>query len=210
VPEARVIFAVAAERDDVLIWERLRGLGDELFAAGPIAIKVGYFGREVVPPCRPFVSTRWATDVSDLHSLVDHARAHCVCGCFVSTGDILAMAAREAKQGPLQAVVIIGDHFWGNRDEALAHAEQLRAAGTRLFLFRQRLQGTRLDDVFETLAQITNGVYYEFNPAIERVAERLPRFFEAVAHYAIADHSSGPDALREVRALVASTASGGG
>jgi hypothetical protein len=79
VPEARVIFAVAAESDDSLIWERLRNLGDELFATGPISIKVGYFGREVVPPVRPFMSTRWATDAGDLRSLVTHARAHCVC-----------------------------------------------------------------------------------------------------------------------------------
>jgi hypothetical protein len=123
---------------------------------------------------------------------MDHARAHCVCGCFVNTGDILAEAAREAQQRPLQAVVIIGDHFSGNRDETLAQAEQLRAAGTRLFLFRQRAQGAPPDDVFETLAKATNGVYYEFNPAVERIAERLPRFFEAVAHYAI----GGPAALR--------------
>jgi hypothetical protein len=88
--------------------------------------------------------------------------------------------------------VIIGDHFWGNRDEALAHAEQLRAAGARLFMFRQRSQGSHLDLVFETLAKTTNGAYYEFNPAVERIAERLPRFFEAVAHYAI----GGPAALR--------------
>jgi hypothetical protein len=189
------MFAVAAEHDDGLIWERLRGLGDELFMAGPIAVKVGYFGREVVPPVRPFVSTRWATDAGALRSLIDHARAHCVCGCFINTSDILAEAVRETKQGSLQAVVIIGDHFGGNQKEALAHAEQLRAAGTRLFLFRQSdayRGGASFDGTFEALAKATNGVYYGFNPAVERVSERLPRFFEAVAHYAI----GGPAALR--------------
>jgi hypothetical protein len=197
--EARVLFAVAAEHDDGLIWDRLNGLGTELFAAGPIAIKVAYFGREIVPPSRPFISTRWATGADDLQSLLDHARTQCVCGCFIDTGDILAEAVKEARRSPLQAVVIIGDHFSGNRKEALAHAEQLRSAGTRLFMFRQCNQKAHPDDVFEALAKMTSGVYYQFNPQVERIAERLPRFFEAVTHYAI----GGPAALRELTDEVA-------
>ena len=66
--EARVIFAVAAEADDALIWDRLRGIQTEVFAAGPINIKVAYFGREVAPPNRPFISTRWAADADDLQA----------------------------------------------------------------------------------------------------------------------------------------------
>jgi hypothetical protein len=190
--EARVIFAVATEADDTLIWDRLRGIQTQLFAAGPISIKVAYFGREVAPPNRPFISTRWAADADDLQALMDHARTRCVCGCFVNIDDILAEAVREARQGPVQAVVIIGDNFHGSREEALAHAEQLRAARTRLFLFRQGSQRAFPGDVFRTLAEMTNGAYYEFNPSIERVAERLPRLFEAVTHCAI----GGPVALK--------------
>jgi hypothetical protein len=190
--EARVIFAVAAEDDDHLIWDRLRGVQNELFAAGPISIKVAYFGQEVAPPNRPFISTRWAADADDLQALMVHARARCACGCYVNIGDILAEAVREARHGPVQAVVIIGDNFHGSRKEALAHAEQLRAAGTRLFLFRQCSQKAFPSDVFRTLAEMTNGAYVEFNPSIERVAERLPRLFEAVTHCAI----GGPAALR--------------
>jgi hypothetical protein len=40
-------------------------------------------------------------------------------------------------------------------------------------------------DVFRTLAETTDGAYFEFNPAVERIAERLPRLLEAVTHYAI-------------------------
>jgi hypothetical protein len=39
---------------------------------------------------------------------------------------------------------------------------------------------------------MTKGAYYEFNPSIERVAERLPRLFETVIHCAI----GGPAALK--------------
>jgi hypothetical protein len=190
--KARVIFAVAAQADDALIWDRLRGIQTEVFAAGQINVKVAYFGREVAPPNRPFISTRWAADADDLQALMDRARARCICGCYVNIDDILAEAVREARNGPVQAVVIIGDNFHGSREEALAHAEQLRAAGTRLFLFRQSSQRAFPDDVFRTLAEMTNGAYYEFNPSIERVAERLPRLFETVIHYAI----GGPAALK--------------
>ena len=40
--QARVIVAVAAEVDDKSIWSRLKML-PELFAAGPVAIRVGLF-----------------------------------------------------------------------------------------------------------------------------------------------------------------------
>jgi hypothetical protein len=190
--ETRVMFAVAVEADDDLIWDRLSGIQTELFAAGPINIKIAYFGREVAPPNRPFISTRWAADADDLQALMDHARTRCVCGCYVNIDDILAEAVREARRGPVQAVVIIGDNFHGSREEVLAHAEQLRAAGTRLFLFRQSSQRAFPGDVFRTLAEMTNGAYYEFNPSIERVAERLPRLFETVIHCAI----GGPAALK--------------
>jgi hypothetical protein len=32
---------------------------------------------------------------------------------------------------------------------------------------------------------VTGGAYLQFNPHIERVAERLPRMFEAVTHFAM-------------------------
>jgi hypothetical protein len=137
------------------------------------------------------MSTRWATDPDDMRALLDHARSRCICGCYVNIDDILGQALRETQQGSVQAVVIIGDHFHGNRDDAFAYARQLRAAGTRLFLFQQSSQGSAHDNVFKTLAERTGGTFFEFNPAVERIAERLPRLLGAVTHYAI----GGTDAL---------------
>ena len=133
---ARVIVAVAAEAEDEFIWSRLKML-PELFAAGPVAIRVGFFGAEGARSSRPFMVSRWTTDADDLADLLEKARTRCVCGCFVQVGDILEQALRETQQGPLQAVVIIGDSFYGDLDAAIATAKQLRAAGTRLFLFQQ-------------------------------------------------------------------------
>ena len=54
---ARVLFAVAAEGDDEYIWSRLKML-PELFAAGPVAIRVGFFGAEGTRSSRPFMVSR--------------------------------------------------------------------------------------------------------------------------------------------------------
>jgi hypothetical protein len=162
-----------------------------MVAAGPVSIKFAFFGREGALQSRPFISTRWATDPGDMQALMDHARDSCVCGCYINIGDILAEAVRETQQGPVQAVVIIGDHFHGSRDDAFVHAKRLHASGTRLFLFQQGSQKSAHSDVFRTLAETTDGAYFEFNPAVERIAERLPRLLEAVTHYA----TGGTDAL---------------
>jgi hypothetical protein len=189
--EARVILALAAEADDDFIWARLGDIQSNMFAAGPVSIKFAYFASEGSLERRPFMSTRWATHAGDMQALMDHARDRCVCGCYVHIDDVLVEALKETEQGSIQAVVIIGDHFRGNRDDALVHAKRLRAVGTRLFLFQHRSPRSVHDDVFKALAETTHGAYFEINPAVERIAERLPRLLEAVAHYAI----GGTDAL---------------
>lgn len=181
----RMILALAAEADDDLIWDRLRTLQPEMFAAGPVSVKFAYFGAEgALDTARPFVATRWAKDADDMVDLVDHARERCVCGCYIQVGDILDQALQETRESPVQAVVIVGDHFHGDLDKAIAAAKQLRAAGTRLFLFQQgRSEST--ERAFRALAETTGGAYFQFNPSVERLAKRLPGLLEEVAHFAV-------------------------
>ena len=95
--------------------------------------------------------------------IMDRGRASCVCGCYVQIGDILEQALRETREGPVQAVVIIGDRFHGDLDDAVATAKQLRAAGTRLFLFQQG-RSDPAERAFRILAEVTGGAYFPFNP----------------------------------------------
>ena len=183
--DARVILALAAEADDEFIWDRLKDIQVEMFAAGPVQIKFAYFGREGALQTRPCITTRWITDADDMREIMDRGRAGCVCGCFVDVADILAQALQEAQRGPVQAVVIVGDHFHGNFDRAVATAKQLRKAGVRLFLFQQATDGSACPQAFKELAEATGGAFFQFNPHVERVAERLPGFLEAVTHFAI-------------------------
>jgi hypothetical protein len=184
--EPRIILALATEADDrSATWDQLRTIQTEMFAAGPVAVKFAYFGREGArQTSRPYISTRWAADADDLGALMDHARAGCVCGCYCQVSDILEQVLRETRQGPVQAVVIVGDNFTGDLDAATVIAKELRAAGTRLFLFQQGISG-RTEDAFKALAEITGGAFFQFNPHVERVAKRLPAMLEAVTQFAI-------------------------
>jgi hypothetical protein len=185
---SRIILAVANQADDNFVWDQLRTLQADMFAAGPVAIKVAYFGREgPVMTSRPFISTRWASDSADMVELLDRARAGCVCGCYTSIADILAAALGEAEQAPVEAIVIVGDCFHGDQTAAIANARKLRAAGSRLFFFQQSRSrhASRTESVFKALATESGGAYFQFNPAVERAAGRLPLLFEAISHCAL-------------------------
>ena len=181
---ARVILALAAEADDEFIWNHLKVIQAEMFGAGPVRIKFAYYGAEDGRQIRPFITTQWIVDPDDMAEVMERGRAHCVCGCFIDVGDILAAALKESQEGPLQAVIIIGDHFDGDLNAAIARAKQLRAAGTRLFLFQQG-RSKETEEAFRILAEHTSGAYFKFQPTIERIAEQLPRLLEAVTHFAI-------------------------
>jgi hypothetical protein len=171
---ARVILALAAEADDEFIWNHLKIIQAEMFGAGPVSIKFAYYGAEDGRQIRPFITTQWIVDPDDMAEVMERGRAHCVCGCFIDVGDILAAGLKENQDGPVQAVIIIGDHFHGDLDAAIARAKQLRAAGTRMFLFQQG-RSSETEATFRTLAERTTGAYFKFQPTIERIAETLPR-----------------------------------
>jgi hypothetical protein len=181
--QPRMILALAHEADDEFIWNRIKTLESQIFA-GPVSVKLAFFGRETASQTRrPCITTNWVTDAADWADLVDRGRAGCICGCFIQTGDILEQALRETQQAPVQAVVIVSDSFHGNLDAAVATAKQLRAAGTRVFLFQQGRSGAT-EHAFRILAEVTGGAYHRFNPHVERVAERLPEMLEVVSHFA--------------------------
>src|ERR1700738_4464314 len=193
--QPRVILALAPEQDHRFIWEHVRTIQAEMFAAGPVQIKFAYFGREghgMV--ARPYVATEWVTNADDMVDIMDEGRAACVCGCALPIFDILEHALQEVRQGTaVQAVIIVGDHFYGNINKALATAKQLRAAGTRLVFFKQQggIGRNIPDHVCKTLADTTDGAHFQFNPKVERVAERLPGLLQAVSHLAIGGGGGG-------------------
>jgi hypothetical protein len=141
---------------------------------------------------RRYKDTLWAKRVGKASELMDKARARCVCGCYLNIDDIFVEALKETRQAPVQAVIVLGDMFHGDLDEAMAHAKKLSAAGTRLFLFQQaNSHSSYSEGTFQSLAEQNGGAFFKFNPAVERVAEKLPSLLHAVTRFAI----GGMDAL---------------
>jgi hypothetical protein len=181
--QPRVILALATENPSDAIWDRIRMLADEIFA-GPVAVKFAYYGREGAGATRrPCIATDWITVADDWTDIVDQGRVDCVCGCFMQTDDFLIQALRETRQTPVQAVVILGG-FHGKLDTAVATAKLLRAAGTRVFCFQQD-RSSPTERAFRALAEVGGGAFYQINPHVDLIAQRLPKMMETITDYAV-------------------------
>src|SRR4029077_4671760 len=107
-------------------------------AGSGLGMKFAFFGADKADGgrrCR--VTTRWITDPHDLAGAM--GRAECNCGCYVNIRDVLAQAVKENEGRALRAVIIVGDSFHDDPDgldEAAICANQLRRAGTRVFLMQ--------------------------------------------------------------------------
>ena len=107
-----------------------------------LEIKFAFYGPDDaagVRRCR--ITTRWISDPADMAGTID--RAECDCGCYIHIRSVLAQAVKEAtkeaKDRPLRAVIIVGDAFHDKQDgldEAAISANELRRAGTRVFLIQ--------------------------------------------------------------------------
>jgi hypothetical protein len=191
----RVIVAHGIEYHDEFVWEQLKTLQADMLAAGDIELKFAYYGVEDERMVRPLITTNWITDPDDVADIMDRGRDGCMCGCYTPIADILEHALQEAPK----ALVIFGDSFFGDRDKVMGLARQLRAIGTRVFLFQQG-QLPQTQGVYRQLAEITGGAHIRFNVLAERVEERLPEMFAAITSYVL----DGPSAL-EARADEAAT-----
>jgi hypothetical protein len=181
----RVILALANHAQTV-VWDRAKVLQRAIFkaAAGSgLEMKLGLYGTDNAAGMRRCrITTRWITNPDDMAGVMD--RAECSCGCFVNIRDVLAQAVKEGEERPLRAVIIVGDAFHDDPDgldEAAISANQLRRAGTQVFLLQlgdDLITARRL----QYLARVSGGTYFRFDP---RTQERqFSEMWEAVSVYA--------------------------
>ena len=78
---------------------------------------------------RPLITTDWIEDAGTMADVMDRGRAGCVCGCYTPIGDILAYAHTKEHQKLSSSLAT----FYGDLDQVMTTAKQLRAVGTRLF-----------------------------------------------------------------------------
>jgi hypothetical protein len=175
-------------------WDRAKVLQRQLFAAASgngLEMKFAFYGEDDadrVRRCR--ITARWINDPDDMAAVID--RAECSCGCYVNIRDVLAQATREAEDRPLRAVIIVGDAFHDDQDgldEAAISANQLRRAGTRVFLI-QLGDDPNTARRLQYLAGVSGGAYFRFDP---RTQERqFSEMFEVVSAYT----TGGEEAVR--------------
>jgi hypothetical protein len=175
-------------------WDRAKALQDQMFTAAAgsgLEMKFGFYGPDDakgVRRCR--ITTRWITNPDDMAAVID--RAECSCGCYVNIRDVLAQAVKEAKDRPLRAVIIVGDAFHDNQDgldEAAISANQLRRAGTRVFLL-QLGENPDTTHRLQYLARVSGGTYFRFDPRTQD--QQFSEMFEAVSAYT----AGGEEAVR--------------
>ena len=101
---------------------------------------------------------------------------------------MLEQALKETQERSLQAIVIIGDAFHDELDEAAILATKLRRAGTKLFMFQEG-HSPITKHGFKVLAELSGGAYFQFEPSTK---QRLPEILRAVSHFA----TGGKEALK--------------
>jgi hypothetical protein len=181
----RVIFALANHAHSGG-WDRAKVLQREMFqaAAGSgLAMKFAFYGPDDAVGVRHSrITTRWITDAEDMAGVID--RAECNCGCYVHIRDVLARAVKENEERPIRAVVIVGDVFHDDQDslyKAAISANQLRRAGTRLFLIQQGDDPVTASKL-EYLAKVSGSAYFRFDPKTqERQFSEMLRVMSAYA-----------------------------
>jgi hypothetical protein len=159
-------------------------------------MKFAFYGpddKAGVRPCR--ITTRWISDPADMASTID--KAECDCGCYVYIRSVLAQAVKEGEDRAspstvLRAVIIVGDVFHDKQDgldEAAISANQLRRAGTRVFLIQLGDDPTTARRL-QYLARVSGATYFQFDPRTQD--QQFAEMFEAVSAYT----AGGEEAVR--------------
>ncbi len=185
----RVILALANYGHRRGGWDYAKVLQREMFeaAGGNLEMKFGFYAQENnagVRKCR--ITTRWISDADDMGNVM--GRAECNCGCYVNVRDVLGQAVKENEDRPVQAMVLIVDSIHDGAypgapslDEAAILANQLRRAGTKLFLIQEGADPHTAHNL-KYLAKVSGAVYFQFDP---RTQERqLAEMVEMVSVFA--------------------------
>jgi hypothetical protein len=176
--------------------DRAEAVQRQLFAAAAgsgLELKFAFYDVEdsntLVRPCK--ITKRWITGPDDMTAVIGRTRCDCG-GCFVYIRSVLSQAAKEAEDRPLRAVIIVADAFHDNQnnlDEAAICANQLRRAGTRVFLIQL---GADPDTArrLQYLARVSDGAYFRFDPRTQE--QQFAEMFEAVSVFT----AGGEEAVR--------------
>jgi hypothetical protein len=174
-------------------WDYAKDLQSRMFEAanGNLEMKFGFWGPEgAVDHIRKYrITTNWISNADEMGGIM--GRSQCECGCYVHIENCLRNAVEQNRERPVRAVIIIGDTFHDHvnqeqLDEAAMYANQLRRAGTKVFLIHRPFDPSKnADDVasernLKYIAKLSGAAYFEVGQKPQLFAEIL----EAVSAFA--------------------------
>ena len=189
---SHVLFAVANHARGPG-WDRAKALARQMFdAAVGLKMKFAFWGRDNAAGVRRFrITKRWIPDPDEMAGLMDNAE--CNCGCYVHIRSVADQAVKENEAQRMRAVVIAGDAFHDDEDslaEAAICVNQLRRAGTKVFLF-QLSNDPATAHKLKYLARVSGAIHLPFDP---RTQERqFLEMWRAVSAYA----AGGEEAVKK-------------
>ena len=185
--QGRLIFALDATMSRQATWDRAQHIQSEMFqVAGAISgleVKLVYF--RGFGECR---ASRWVDRAEDLAGVM--RRITCQ-GGRTQIGKVLSSALKEARAGPVSALVYVGDCMEEDVDGLCARAGELGLHKVPVFLFQEGADPDA-SRAFAEIARLSGGVHCSFSSG---AAERLAELLRAVAAYA----AGGRDALERLQ-----------
>jgi hypothetical protein len=166
-------------------WTYAVALQRQMFetAGDNLEMKFAFWGGDNSAGIRRYrITTNWITSPDDMASIM--GRSSCDCGCYVYIENCLRNAVEQNRDRPMQAVIIIGDTFHDHADqdrldEAALYANQLRRAGTKVFLIhRPYAPSKNQDDIvsernLKYIAKVSGAAYFEVGHKPQLFAEMV-------------------------------------
>lgn len=183
----RVILAIDATASRQPTWDMAAQLQAEMFAvAADIGLEVQLVFYRGFNEC---LASRWVSDARSLVSIMGSVM--CQSG-HTQIEKVLRHAAKEHRQRPVNALVIVGDACEEAPETLYALAHDLKV---KTFLFQEGDE-PRVAGIYQKIAEITGGATAAFNAG---AAQRLADLLRAVGAFAV----GGLEALGKQRSEAA-------
>jgi hypothetical protein len=184
----RLIFGLDATMSRQPTWDMACRLQAEMFEEagkiGGLDMKLVYF--RGINECR---ASPWIAEGARLGGLM--AKIDCR-GGRTQIGRVLRHTANEAAQGPVGALVFVGDAMEESLDHLCAEAGPLALRGIPAFLFQEG-HDRDAERAFREIARLTKGAWCRFDAGS---ADQLRQLLRAAASYA----AGGTSALQALSA----------
>lgn len=175
-PVGRLIFALDATQSRQPTWDRACNLQAEMFreagSLGGLAIQLVFY--RGFGECK---ASAWTSDSDELMRRMLRVRCE---GGLTQIGKVLTNARRQAEQGPVAALVFVGDAFEEDIDRVCHKAGELGLLGVPALMFQEGADPAA-SRAFGEIAKLTGGAHCSFDPSS---AETLRELLRAAAAFA--------------------------